>query len=169
MMGLIHTGAAADAATEMNRLKEIHNVLLKQKNIYQARQVEVKIKTGEAWMQLKKGNKSEALRLMAEAADMEDKAEKHPVTPGEVIPAREYLADMLMELNEPAKALGMYETSLDKNQNRFNGLYGAAVAARRAGNMEKAVSYYRKLLSIGNANNSNRIELKETKDFLGRL
>jgi tetratricopeptide (TPR) repeat protein len=169
MMGAIHTGAAAEATTEMNRLKEIHNALLKQKNIYQARQVEVKIKTGEAWIQLKKGNKPEALRLMAEAADMEDKAEKHPVTPGEVIPAREYLADMLMEINEPAKALGMYETSLDKNQNRFNGLYGAAVAARRAGNKEKAAGYYRKLLNIGNANNSSRVELKEANDFLSKL
>ena len=59
------------------------------------------------------------------SADMEDKTEKHPVTPGEVLPARELLADMLMQMNDPGKALEMYEASLKKRPNRRNSLYGA--------------------------------------------
>lgn len=168
MMGAIHTGAADHADTELKVLSNIYDSLISQKNMYQARQVEVKIKTGQAWMQLKKGDRQEALRLMAEAADMEDQVEKHPVTPGEVIPAREYLADMLLELKQPAKALAMYEASLAKNQNRFNGLYGAAVAARQTGDHEKAGSYYRKLLNRGNPVNSSRTELTEANDFIGK-
>ncbi len=169
LMGAIHTGAAADAVAEMNKLKAIYADLVKQKNDYQARQVEVKIKTGEAWMLLKKGNRQEALRLMEAAADMEDKAEKHPVTPGEVIPAREYFADMLLELDEPAKALAMYEADLDKNLHRFNGLYGAAVAAQRLGNKEKAVAYYRMLLKIAGPENRTRPELIKADHFLSKL
>ncbi len=169
LMGAIHTGATVDALAEMNKLKAIHADLVKQKNDYQARQVEVKIKTGEAWMLLKKENRGEALRMMEEAADMEDKAEKHPVTPGEVIPAREYLADMLLEVNEPARALVMYEADLAKNQHRFNGLYGAAVAAQRAGNKEKAVMYYRMLLKITGAGDRSRPELAQAGNFLNRL
>jgi tetratricopeptide (TPR) repeat protein len=169
MMGAIHTGATDRAAGEMKILNALHDSLVSQKNNYQAGQVEVKIKTGEAWMQLKQGNKPEALQLMAQAADMEEKAEKHPVTPGEVIPAREYLADMLLQVKDPAKALVMYEACLAKNKNRFNGLYGAAVAARQAGNKEKAISYYRQLLSIGNATNSGRAELTEANDYLSKF
>jgi tetratricopeptide (TPR) repeat protein len=169
MMGAIHTGATDRAAAEMKILNALHDSLVSQKNNYQAGQVEVKIKTGEAWMQLKKGNKPAALQLMSQAADMEDKAEKHPVTPGEVIPAREYFADMLMEAKDPAKALAMYEASLAKNKNRFNGLYGAAVAARQSGNKEKATSYYRQLITVGNAANSGRAELTEANDFLSKL
>lgn len=166
MMGAIQTGAADDAVKEIKILNALHRSLMDQKNTYQATQVAVKIKTGEAWMQLKHGNSEEAVRLMAEAADMEDKAEKHPVTPGEVIPAREYLADMLLQLKQPAKALAMYEASLAKNQNRFNGLYGAAVASSQAGDKVKAQSYYKKLISVGNATNSSRPEIAEARSYL---
>jgi tetratricopeptide (TPR) repeat protein len=76
---------------------------------------------------------------------------------------------MLMEAKDPAKALAMYEASLAKNKNRFNGLYGAAVAARQSGNKEKATSYYRQLITVGNAANSGRAELTEANDFLSKL
>ncbi len=94
------------------------------------------------------GQNNEALMLMNTAADMEDKTEKHPVTPGEVIPARELLGDMLLQMNNPGKALEAYEANLKKHPNRFNGLYGAGVAAEKTGNKDKAAFYYRKLLTI---------------------
>jgi tetratricopeptide (TPR) repeat protein len=100
------------------------------------------------------------------AADMEDKTEKHPVTPGEVIPARELLGNMLLQMNKLGEALDAYEKNLIKHRNRFNGLYGAGVAAEKSGNHQKARFYYMQLLSIANLANSNRPELEAAKKYL---
>jgi tetratricopeptide (TPR) repeat protein len=97
---------------------------------------------------------------------MEDNTEKHPVTPGEVIPARELLADMLMEMNKPAEALIAYEENLKTHANRFNGLYGASLAAEKSNNIEKAKMYYRQLIAVTNTSGSNRLEVETAKLFL---
>jgi tetratricopeptide (TPR) repeat protein len=72
---------------------------------------------------------------------------------------------MLMEMNKPAEALVAYEASLQKHRNRFNGLYGAAMAAEKSGNTEKARNYYGQLLTIANYPGSNRPELATAKLF----
>jgi hypothetical protein len=73
---------------------------------------------------LKKGNKQKAKALMIAAADKEDAMEKHPVTPGSVLPARELLGEMLLDLNEPALAVEAFEQDLKINPNRRNGMIG---------------------------------------------
>ena len=97
---------------------------------------------------------------------MEDKTEKSPVTPGEVIPAEELLADMLLQSNKPAAALEAYEADLKKHPNRFNGLYGAGVANEKINNIGGANRYYRQLIAIADSSHSNRAELKRVKLFL---
>ena len=94
------------------------------------------------------------------------KLKKSPVTPGEVIPARELLGDMLLQMNKPDKALEAYEADLKKHPNRFNGLYGAGLAAERSNNLEKANFYYQQLTGIANSTNSNRPELEAARLFL---
>jgi tetratricopeptide (TPR) repeat protein len=168
LMGSVNTGALVKARSELSELRQLYDELLKQKNSFQANQVMVKIKTGEAWISFREGNKVKALALMNEAADMEEKAEKHPVTPGEVIPAREYLADMLLQMNEPARALEMYEADLKKSRNRFNGLYGAGLAAEKSGNLTKALAYYKSLVSSAKAEGNERKELIAAKHFLAK-
>ena len=79
-----------------------------------------------AWISLAENKKENALQQMQQAADLEDKTEKSPVTPGEVLPARQLLADMLLELNKPADALIAYEADLKKHPNRYNSLSGAS-------------------------------------------
>ena len=74
----------------------------------------VQIKASEAWIQYKMGNNDKALELMRAAADMEDAMEKHPVTPGSVIPARELLGDMLLEMHKPSLALEAFESDLKR-------------------------------------------------------
>jgi len=103
---------------------------------------------------------------MTAAADREDKTEKHPVTPGEVIPARELLGDMLLQTNKPVQALKTYELDLKTHPNRFNGLYGAGSSAEKSNDFAKAKYYYRQLNAIANSKNSNRPELAVTKLFL---
>ena len=83
---------------------------------------------------------------MRAAADLDDATEKHPVTPGAILPAREQLGELLLELKQPSAALLAFETSLRSAPNRFNGIYGAARSARLAADPKKAKTYYEKLV-----------------------
>ncbi len=83
------------------------------------------------------------------------------------VPAREMLADMLLELKKPAEALEVYEKALKDSPNRFNSLYGAAHAAQAAGNAASAQSFYAKLAEIC-VPGADRPELTESKSYLVR-
>ncbi|HYJ65076.1 MAG TPA: hypothetical protein VEV62_15125, partial [Parafilimonas sp.] len=91
LLGCVHTANFNVAKFELTRLNQLHDTLEKQKDLYKSKEVEIQIKTGEAWIQFASGNQFGALNTMKLAADMEDSTEKHPVTPGEVLPARELL------------------------------------------------------------------------------
>jgi tetratricopeptide (TPR) repeat protein len=166
LVGSVHTNNLNAANDELKALNRIHDTLIAQKDIYKANQVAIQTKTSEAWIRLKEGMSSEALNLMQLAADMEDKTEKHPVTPGEVIPARELLGDMLLQLNMPMKALEAYEADLKKHPNRFNAIYGAGLAAQKSGNTQKTKSYFQQLMNVAGKTTSNRSELTKAKQFL---
>ena len=166
LMGSANTGHLASANAELKNLQTIHDMLMQKKEKYYADQVLVQLKTSEAWIAWKEGKNELALERMKEAADLEDKTQKHPVTPGEVLPARELLADMLVQMGKPGEALVAYELNLKNHNNRFNGLYGAAVAAERSKDLNKAFSYYQQLTASANATRSTRPELAQAKMFL---
>jgi tetratricopeptide (TPR) repeat protein len=153
-LGDVHIGRLDAAKQELKNLSVIYDTLVKQRDAYKAKEVEIQMKTVEAWIFFKEGNNSGAVKLMILAADMEDQTEKHPVTPGEVLPARELLGDMLLEMNKPAEALAAYEEDLRTHPNRFNGLYGAAMAALKSNNLKKATDLGKQLKTI--APNSSR-------------
>jgi len=90
------------------------------------------------------------------------------VTPGPLAPARELLAEMLLEANEPAQALREFEASMRVEPNRFRGLYGAARAASLAGDQTKARTHYSELLALGEKADTERPEFREAKAFLGK-
>lgn len=166
IMGAVHTGKKDIAGNELKQLKQLHDELVKQEDDYKAGQILIQIKTAEAWMYFMDGKPDLALTEMSLAADLEEKTEKHPVTPGEVIPARELLGDLLMQMNKWDKALEAYEANLKKHPNRFNGLYGAGLAAEQSGNLGKAKLYYGQLMKVANPANSNRPELIIANRFL---
>jgi tetratricopeptide (TPR) repeat protein len=166
LLGSVHLGHIDSAMAELNSLNRIYDTLTQQKDSYKANQVQIQIKTSKAWIAFKEGKNNEALALMNLAADMEDKTEKSPVTPGEVLPAMELLGDMYLQMNKYDQALEAYEADLKKHPNRFNGVYCAGLAAERSGNFEKANTYYRQLTGIANSNESNRPELETARLFL---
>lgn len=166
LLGAVHSGQIVNAKTELKKLSILHDTLINQKDAYKANQVQIQMKAGEAWILLKEGKTSEALNLMKLAAEMEEKTSKHPVTPGEVLPARELLGDMLLQLNQPGEALAAYEIDLKNHQNRFNGLYGAGLAAERSGQPDKAKSYYQQLITISDPARSTRSELDVARAYL---
>ena len=118
-----------------------------------------------AWLAFAEKNNDEALRQMRQVADTQDKVGKAEVD----IPAREMLADMLLELNQPEKALAEYEKSMEIDPNRFNGLAGAARAAELAHQAVKASSYYAQLLkNCDDGIHSDRPELRSAKMVLAK-
>lgn len=165
-LGAIHTGDPALAQTELATLERLHDTLAAQKDSYKTGQVAIQLRTVEAWMRFAGGDVKEGLELMNQAAAMEDQTEKHPVTPGEVLPARELLADMYFQSGRYPEALEAYEKVLEKSPRRFNSLYGAGRSAEKIRNIQKARSYYSLLDQITTGLQSNRPELVEVKKFL---
>lgn len=168
LLGTVHTGKFDAAKSELIKLNQLRDTLLKQKDLYKSGEIEIQIKTGEAWIQFQFENKTNALNIMRLSADMEDSTEKHPVTPGEVLPARELLGDMLLQTKQNEEALKAYETVLGKSPNRFNSVYGAGIAAEKSGNKQKAVFYFKQLLTIVDTENPGRREVVEARSFLAR-
>jgi tetratricopeptide (TPR) repeat protein len=119
-----------------------------------------------AWLKHAEGNQESALRSMRAAADLEDTMEKHPVTPGPVLPARELLGDLLMELDQPAKALPEYEKVLQSSPRRFNATYGAGRAAELCRDRKKAGNYYSELLQLCGHADAQRLEVQNAEAFL---
>ncbi len=168
LMGNVHLGKLPEAQAELDELVRLQAVLTGQKDVYKANLVGIQVGTGQAWLAFKRGKHAEALEHMQRAAELEAQTEKHPVTPGEVLPARELMADLLLALNQPAAALAAYETSLKDHPNRFNGLYGAGLAAQKAGDRQKAGAYYGQLVRLAQTTPSPRPELALAKQFLAR-
>jgi predicted Zn-dependent protease len=105
---------------------------------------------------------------MRAAADLEDATEKHPVTPAPVVPARELLGELLLDLNQPAQALVEFEASASREPNRFNGLAGAARAAELSGNPAKARTLYAKLVAMCDRADGDRPALRHAKAVLAK-
>jgi hypothetical protein len=156
-----HVAAANEAAAA---LQQIQMRLLKANETYWARQVEIEQLAATAWAAFAAENKQTALRQMRSAAELEDGTEKSAVTPGPLAPARELLAEMLLQMNEPKQALEQFAATLQKEPRRFRSLYGAAHAAQLSGSRELSQKYFSELRQVCiRADKPPRAELKEAE------
>lgn len=167
-LGASRSGDTAAASTALERLTAMQKSLADAKEVYWATQVEIQRGAAAAWLAYAQGKHDEALTLMRTAAELEDTTDKHPVTPGPVVPARELLAELLLEMKRPADALKEFEADLVGSPNRFNALYGAAKAAELSGDQYKASMFYAKLTALGERGDGRRPELQAAKKFLAR-
>jgi hypothetical protein len=167
-MGSARSGDVASARANVEQLRQIVSGLMRSKNDYWAQQVEVMQNASTAWVMCREGKKDGAVKLMRSAADLEDGSEKHVAMENRLWPMRELLGDLLLEVNEPAAALKEYETSLQSARNRYRGIYGAARAAERSGDRDKARSYYERLVTLCANADTQRPELVEAKKYLAR-
>ncbi len=133
---------------------------------YWAEQIRIQKMAVLAWQAYGQGNTNDALNLMRMAAEKEAATEKHPVSPGEILPITELYADMLLEAKRPADALVQYEKSLVRNPNRFNSLYGAGYAAELSGNAQAAQKYYSDLLKVAHTQDATRTRLTHAREQL---
>src|SRR4029077_3765403 len=126
------------------------NTMAEAKDSHWGNQVEVQRLATSAWLAYAEKRNEEAVKLMRSAADVEDASEKRPVTPGPIVPAREMLGDMLLDLGKPGEALKEFEVALITSPNRFGSLSGAAKATKLLGDAQKARSFYSKLVATCN-------------------
>jgi tetratricopeptide (TPR) repeat protein len=129
---------------------------------YWSKQIEVQRREVEGWIAEQGGKHSDALSLLRSAVELEESMDKHAVTPGAVIPAREMLAELLHQ-QQPQEALIEYETVLKIAPNRFNALYGAATAADAIGNTAAAARYFQKLTEIAVGEERPELEIARKK------
>lgn len=134
-IGAARTGDAAAARQEQDRLLALRDAT---KHPYWTQQIEIQAEVVGALALCAEGKSDECLEALRQAADREDATEKHVVTPGPILPARELLADMLLEADRPGDALAEYEAVLLKEPHRYRAVAGAMRAADGAGDAEKA-------------------------------
>jgi tetratricopeptide (TPR) repeat protein len=165
VLGAARVGDPAAAQKDIERIAGLREELEATQSDYWANEVEVMRLSSRAWTALAQKKSDEALGLMRQAADIEDKSEKNIVTPGRLLPARELLGDMLLQVNRPAEALKEYEASQQREPNRYRGLYGAGQAAAQSGNRDKAQHYFSKLIELAGSGDL-RPEMEAARRYL---
>jgi tetratricopeptide (TPR) repeat protein len=166
-LGAARAGDVATAKQEVAALEAGVRDLTARRDPYWPIVVDAQRLAVSAWVAHAEGRHADALRLAGEAADKEEQVEKHPVTPGPLVPARELLGDILMVHNQPAQALVAYEATLLREPNRARTLVGAARAARAAEKNDVATRYYRSVIDIMDPK-TVRPELAEAKAFVAQ-
>jgi hypothetical protein len=163
-LGAAHIKDTATARSAIDALQRLRDQLNSIKESYWANQVEIQRQEVAAWLAFANGHPQDALTGMRAAAALEDQTEKNAITPGPLAPARELLGELLLESKQPAAALQEFEATLTREPNRFRSLYGAAEAAKRAGDHRTAQTYFQKLLTVTQPSDQpGRQELAEAR------
>ncbi|MEO5895736.1 MAG: hypothetical protein ABIS06_08545 [Vicinamibacterales bacterium] len=147
-IGGARAGDVDTVRASVGALQTIQQQLADAKETYWAGQAEIQQRTASAWLAFAEGRESDALAGMRAAALLEDATEKSAVTPGPLAPARELLAEMLLELKQPAEARKEFEATLKREPRRFRSVSGAARAAFETGDRSAASRYDAQLLEI---------------------
>lgn len=155
-----------DAARRAAATLEVLRDLAAESSAYWAQQVEIQRLSTLAWSDFAGGRREAGLATMRRAVELEASTEKHPVTPGEVLPARELLADMLLAMGRHAEALAEYEAVLERSPRRFNALYGAGRSAQLAGRSDAAAEHYADLLELADQADAGIEELESARAYL---
>ncbi|MGA8341667.1 MAG: hypothetical protein WB781_06990 [Candidatus Sulfotelmatobacter sp.] len=163
-IGAARSGNFAQAHKDLEQIENVRQKLLAEKKTDPAEAVAQDYQEAAAWVAHAEGKDDEAIASLRTLADRNDKLGDEP----ESIPAREMLADLLLEAKRPQQALAEYQTDLKLNPNRFNGLYGAARSAEEAGKQSEATEYYAMLVKVCDGCNSTRPELNRAKELLAK-
>ena len=167
-VGSTRSGQPSAAREEIAALGVLRDTLRARGEVYWATIVGAQQLAASAWLTRAEGNAAEAVRLAREAAELEETVEKHPVTPGPLLPARELKGDLLLDLGRPAEALSAYEKTLEREPNRARALYGAARAAELAGDTRKAKERYGELARLMAHADVSRPEARAARAFLAK-
>ena len=163
-IGAARGGDLAQAHKDLEQIETIRKEFTAEKKSEYAETVGEDYQEAEAWILHAEGADDKAAAILRALADKNDKLGNEP----EGIPAREMLADLLLEVKRPQQALAEYQVDLKLNPNRFNALYGAARAAEAAGKQSEASEYYALLLKACDGSNSTRPELSRARELVAQ-
>ena len=165
-IGAARSGNNTQAGVEVAALAGLRDSLKAHKDSYWSTIVEAQRLSASAWIARAGGRNDEAIRLAREGAELEESVEKHPVTPGPLLPARELEGDLLLDLGHPADALRSYEMTLVREPRRARALFGAARAAEKSGSRSKATKHYKDFLGLMDHADASRSEVRVAKSYL---
>jgi tetratricopeptide (TPR) repeat protein len=160
-LGAARSGDLHQAREELQVIRKLQSEMSANEIPYFREEMQVQIDSLNAWILFSEGDTAGGLALASGAADREDAVDKHPVTPGEVLPARELYADMLRAAGQYAAALENYLIVLKGSPNRLNALIGVAHAAAESGNKTLASSYRQKIQAQTASGNGSRRSVLE--------
>jgi tetratricopeptide (TPR) repeat protein len=163
-IGAARSGDLAQAHKDLREIKTLEEKYTAEKKPEYVEGAEQDYQQAEAWILHAEGENDKALAILKTLADKDDKLGDEPQS----VPAREMLADMLLEARRPQEALVEYQTDLKLSPNRFNALYGAAQAAAAAGKQSDANGYYAQLLKNCEGGSSTRPELSHAKELVAK-
>jgi tetratricopeptide (TPR) repeat protein len=161
-LGAARLGQASAARGEVEGLAALEAALAS-RDPYWSRVIGIKRQAVEAWVALAEGDTTRAVELAGAAAEMEEITDKHPVTPGELLPARELEADLLMAVGRYADARQAYQATLKREPGRARSTFGAARAAELAGDRPVALQGYRAYLELVEGGDGDRPEITQAK------
>jgi tetratricopeptide (TPR) repeat protein len=164
-IGAARSGNPEPAKADIAKLEEMHDRLVAGNVAYWPEIVDIQRQIATAWVLYAEGKYDEALKEMSAAADAEDKTDKHPVTPGPLMPARELYGYMLLDRGMAKEALSAFNSAMAKEPNRLNGYLGAAKSAQALGDKATAKAMYEKLLALASAR-GGRPAVAEAKEFV---
>jgi hypothetical protein len=165
-VGAARSGNAAAARAEVAALDAAARLMARRQETYWSRVAEIKRDAAKAWVLFAAGDTAGGLALAAAAADTEEVTDKHPVTPAELLPARELQADMLFAAGRYREALAAYRATLEREPRRARSFFGAGRAAQLAGDREAAVKAYREYMKAMEPGDGSRPELATARAFL---
>jgi tetratricopeptide (TPR) repeat protein len=158
-LGAARSGNAPAALPDIQRLTELRDVLSKAGDSYWSGQVDIQRQAAEAWVAFATNRREDGIAMLRAAADAEDASDKAAVTPGPLAPARELLAEMLLEAGRANEALDEFTSTLRRERSRYRATAGAARAARAAGDSTAAAEFDRQLLELCRRADTERPEL----------
>jgi hypothetical protein len=164
-IGNARSGRVEPARAEVAALDSIATVLEAKGEPYWTRVARIKHDAADAWTRLAAGDTADALALAKTAADSEEVTDKHPVTPAELLPARELEGDMLMAVGRPSEARAAYRATLAREPGRARSAFGAARAAELAGDRDAASSGYQAFLRLMAKADPGRGDVATAKAF----
>ncbi len=154
------SGNSEIAKLSFEKLESLQNILGDSRaGQYWIGQMEVQKTVVKAWQMYAENNMEKAKEIMFLAAELESATEKNPVTPGQLLPVREMLGDLLLEMGLPEDALEQYRLTLENNPNRFNSIYGCGIAAEQIGEINLAKEYFNSLIELNGSSDLTRDRL----------
>jgi tetratricopeptide (TPR) repeat protein len=173
-LGEARLGKVDLARNDLERLEELKRAVsssVENEGVWQrfwATEIQVNHDMVKAWLLYRQGEIDAAVQLLRQAADKEDSMEKDPVMPATIIPARQLLGEMLLDVQRPREALEAFEAALKNEPARYWELFGAAQAAERSGDEGRASFYYTQLIRQTQGTDGTRESTNVANEFLAR-